>query len=34
MLLPGAVQAASGGGSVVTVEGNDVVFGREKMKGY
>ncbi|MBR2872453.1 MAG: DUF1320 family protein [Lentisphaeria bacterium] len=34
MLLPGAVQAASGGGSVVTVEGNEVVFGREKMKGY
>ena len=34
MLLPGAVQTASGGGSVVTVEGNDVVFGREKMKGY
>lgn len=35
MLLPGAVQSAnSGGGSVVTVEGSEVVFGREKMKGY
>ena len=34
MLLPGAVQTASGGDSVATVEGNDVVFGREKMKGY
>ena len=35
MLLPGAVQSAhSGGSSVVAVEGNDVVFGRNKMKGY
>lgn len=35
MTLPGAVQdEATGGGSVAFFDGNEPVFGREKMRGY